>query len=58
MIQTKDERLPSVRLSKQELDRLLKAAELADTRPSEFIRKALAKEVDRLARRHPELQAA
>ena len=58
MIQTKDTRLPSVRLSTEELNRLLKAAELEKTRPSEFIRKALAEKVNKLSRRHPELEAA
>jgi hypothetical protein len=58
MIQIKDTRLPSVRLSTAELDRLLKAAELEEVRPSDFIRKALAEKVDKLSRRHPELQRA
>jgi len=58
MIPLKDTRLPSVRLSQEELNRLLKAADLAGERPSEFIRKALDKEVSRLARRHPELEKA
>jgi len=55
MIQIKDTRLPSVRLTQEELDRLLKAAELAGARPSDFIRKALEEKVNRLASRYPEL---
>lgn len=55
MIKNKDTRLPSVRLSSDELDRLLRAAELEETRPSEFIRKALAEKVNKLSKRHPEL---
>lgn len=49
-------RLPSVRLSTEELKLVLKAAELEETRPSDFIRKALAEKVNKLSRRHPELE--
>ena len=58
MIEPRNERLPSVRMTQTELDRLLKAAEVAGVRPSDFIRKALEEKVNRLAGRFPELAKA
>lgn len=55
MLKPKDERL-HVRTDEDELRRIKKAAEIVKLPTSDFIRKAIDKEVNRLARRYPELQ--
>jgi hypothetical protein len=58
MIKTKDTRLPSVRTSSEQVQRLVRAAEILDTKTSDLVRKAIEEKLTKLAKRYPELAKA
>lgn len=56
MIKNKNTRFPSVRTSEDQVERLVKAADLLEETTSDLVRRAVEKELARLARRFPELE--